>query len=186
MIITKKEFNKNRKEFLRKIKKGAIFIYPTDTIYGIGCSASNNKAVKKIRKIKQRAKIPLSVIAPSKKWIKKHCIITKEANKWINKLPGKYTIILKTKRKLPKDIAPGLDTIGIRIPKNWFSNVAKKLKIPIITTSVNISGKRYMISLNDLNKKIKNQVDFIIYEGKKKSKPSKIVDLTKKAKVIKR
>src|SRR3989338_4503688 len=168
MIIAKKEFNKKNKEFLNKIKKGAVFIYPTDTIYGIGCNALNSKAVKKI------------------KWIKNNCAITKEAEKWLKKLPGKYTLILKTKSKLPKEIAPGANTIGVRIPKNWFSSTAKKLNIPIITTSVNISGKKFMTSLSDLAKKIKESVDFIIYEGKKKARPSRIVDLTGKARMIKR
>jgi|SRR3989338_9626160 len=186
MIIAKKDFKKKNKEFLKKIKKGAVFIYPTDTIYGIGCNALNSKAVKRVREIKNRAKTPFSVIAPSKKWIKNNCIITRQAEKWLKKLPGKYTLILKTKSKLPKEIAPGTNTIGVRIPKNWFSSTAKKLNIPIITTSVNISGKKFMTSLSDLGKKIKESVDFIIYEGKKKARPSRIVDLTGKARMIKR
>ena len=76
--------------------------------------------------------------------------------------------------------------MGIRIPKHWFSNIAKKLNIPIITTSVNVSGNKFMTSLDDLDKNIKNKVDFIIYEGKKKARPSKIVNLTEKARIIKR
>ena len=186
MLVTKKKFNNNKEEFVGKIRNGAVFIYPTDTIYGIGCNALSSKSVKKIRRIKQRAKTPFSVIAPSKRWIKEYCAITKEAKKWINKLPGKYTLILKTKRKLPKEIAPGLSTIGVRIPKHWFSGIAKKLNLPIITTSANISGRRFMTSLNDLDNKIKENVDFIIYEGKKKAKPSRIIDLTEKIKIIKR
>ena len=55
-------------EIINKLKK-EVFIYPTDTIYGIGCDATNSELVKQIRKIKQRDKKPLSVIAPSKKWI---------------------------------------------------------------------------------------------------------------------
>lgn len=186
MIITKNKFDKNKKEFLKKIQKGAVFIYPTDTIYGIGCNALNSKAVKRIRRIKKRTKTPFSVIAPSKKWIKNNCIITKQAEKWIKKLPGKYTLILKTKNRLPKEISPNLNTIGIRIPKHWFSSIAKRLNIPIITTSVNVSGNKFMTSLKDLDKKIKNEADFIIYEGKKKAKPSKTVNLTEKTRIIKR
>ncbi len=186
MVITKKEFNRKKKEFLKKIKKGEIFIYPTDTIYGIGCNALNSRAVRKIRKIKQRKKTPFSVIAPSKGWIRKNCTVSKEAEKWVNKLPGKYTLILKKKKKLPDEIAPNLKTIGIRIPKHWFSKEIKRLNIPIITTSVNVSGKRFMTSLKDLNKNIKNKVNFIIYEGKKTAKPSKIINLIRKTESIKR
>lgn len=67
---------------------------------------------------------------------------------------------------------------GIRILDNWFTNAITELNLPIISTSVNITSKKHMASLNDLNKTIAKQVDFIIYEGKKTSRPSKIVNLT--------
>jgi len=166
------------------IKKGNVFIYPTDTIYGIGCDATNSKAVSRIRRIKKRDNKPFSVVAPSKKWIKDNCYISKDAEKWIRKLPGKYTLILRLKNR--KCVVPSVakNTLGVRIPKHWISKASKK---PIVTTSVNIAGEPIMTSLKSLNTKIKNSVDFIIYEGVKKGKPSKIVNLTgKKAVIVKR
>ena len=96
-VIDRNELKIYKQDFYKRIKSGKIFIYPTDTIYGLGCDATNAEAVKKIREIKERTKSPFSVIAPSKKWIKENCEITKKRALW--KLPGKYTIIFKLKNK---------------------------------------------------------------------------------------
>ena len=72
-------------QIVKRINAGEVFIYPTDTIYGIGCDATNEGSVKSIRIVKQRFDKPFSVIAPSKQWILKNF----EANKsFIDKLPG--------------------------------------------------------------------------------------------------
>ncbi len=186
-MVTVDEFNLNREKFLDKIKQGAVFVHPTDTIYGLGCNALDRKAVKKIRTIKQRDDAPFSVIVPSKKWVYDNCEVKAEAVKWIEKLPGPYTLILKLtdKKAIPKDVNCGLGTIGIRIPKHWFSSVASDLNIPIISTSANIAGEQPMTSIDDLDERIR--VDFILYEGEKKGKPSTLIDLTeKKEKIIER
>ncbi|MAG16352.1 threonylcarbamoyl-AMP synthase [Candidatus Woesearchaeota archaeon] len=188
-IVTKKEFLDNKSSYIKKIKVGAVFIYPTDTIYGLGCNATNSKAVKRIRKIKQRDTAPFSVAVPSKKWIKDNCIVSKEAEKWLKKLPGPYTLLLKLKSKkaVATAVNPKTDILGVRIPNNWFSKIVKEANIPIVSTSANITKKQHMTSLKDLNKTVAKQVDFIIYEGKKQGKPSEIVMLyEKKVKVIQR
>ena len=175
MIISKKEFLKNKEEYILKIKLGAVFIYPTDTIYGIGCIATNKKSVQKIRKIKQRNRKQFSVIAPSKKWIRKNCKMSKQAELYLKKLPGRYTLILKLNKKQVSP-NPKIGTLGIRMPKHWVTKVIKKLKQPIITTSVNSANRKYMTSLKNLEKKIKSNVDFIVYEGYVNKKPSKIIN----------
>ena len=174
MLITIKEISKN--PFILKDK---IFIYPTDTIYGIGCDAKNEELVNKIRKIKQRHETPFSVIAPDKEWIKENCEISQNAKFYLNKLPGPYTLILKLKNK--QAIANNVSfssTIGVRIPAHPITKIISKLKIPIITTSVNLSGDKFMTSLDDLNQEIKSQIDAIIYEGPIKCKPSTVIDLS--------
>jgi len=188
-VYIKEEVLLRKEDTIRKIKSGAIIIHPTDTIYGIGCNALDSKAVNKIRKMKNRETMPFSVIAPSKQWVYNNCIITKDAEKWINKLPGRYTLILKLKNKkaVAKTVNNAWDTLGVRIPKHWFATFVEKAGVPFVTTSANIAGEDFMISIDDLNPKIKSKVDFIVYEGVKKGRPSKIINLTKeKPEIIKR
>ena len=88
-----------RKWIIHSIKNGSIVIYPTDTIYGIGCDVSNKSAVSEIQKAKKRA-IPFSIIAPSVTWIEKHLIVPNGTKSLIKKsLPGAFTFILKVKNK---------------------------------------------------------------------------------------
>ena len=169
------------------ILDGKIFIYPTDTIYGIGCDATNKEAVEKIRSIKQRKENPFSVIAPSKEWIDENFVIYKNVKEWIKRLPGPYTLVLKLKNQcVAENVAPGLNTLGIRIPDHWFSNFVNEIDIPIVTTSANKSGNDPMVSLDDLDSEIKSMIDFIVYEGEKIGVTSKIIDLTDEEKVIER
>tara|TARA_Y100000310_G_C20701621_1_gene830490 strand:- start:1756 stop:2328 length:573 start_codon:yes stop_codon:yes gene_type:complete len=180
MQIIKKENVVDKQSLLfSNLKSGKLFIYPTDTIYGIGCDATNAKAVKNLRKVKARPTSPFSIIAPSKDWIKKNCILKKSSANYINKLPGPFTLILKLKpsSKLAKNVNPNLDSVGIRIPNHWIANLTRAYGKPIVTTSVNKAGNKHMTSLSTLNPNIKKQVSFIINEGEKKGKPSTIIDL---------
>lgn len=187
-VLSKEEFEDEKDVIITSLKESSpIFIYPTDTIYGIGCNALNKEAVEKVREAKQRNTNPFSVIAPSRKWINENCILNENGREWIKKLPGPYTLILRTKKKcVAENVAPGVNSLGIRIPDHWFSNFVAEIKIPIVTTSANKSNEDFMTSLGDLDPEIKNKVNFIIYEGEKKGSPSKIVDLTDKEKVIER
>ncbi len=187
-VVTKEEFESSKNDFHEQIINGAIFIYPTDTIYGIGCNAENSKAVAKIRRLKNRKDTPFSVIAPSKEWIAECCTINGEAQGWIDRLPGPLTIILKKKKEgcVANEVSPGLKTLGVRMPKNWFLSHVQEMEIPIITTSANKHGEPYMTSLDNLDSEITKGVDFLIYEGEKRGKPSKLVDLSDSFKITKR
>ena len=182
-VISKSEFESYKENFLREIAQGAIYIHPTDTIYGIGCDATNPDAVKSIRMAKQRYSKPFSIIAPSKEWIEECCVVDKKAEAWLKKLPGPYTFILKLKKGHEKCLAnqtnPGMDTIGVRIPDHWFASVASKLGVPLVTTSANIVGKEFMTSLDNLDSDVAKHMNLIFYEGEKKARPSTLVDLTK-------
>lgn len=179
-VLTKEEFMLRKKELLRLINEGALFIHPTDTIYGIGCDATDSRAVNAVREVKDRWHNPLSVIAPSKQWIRENCELTKHGEVWMEKLPGPYTLILrlKNKRAVAEEVNLGSGTLGVRIPEHWFSGVAGEAGVPIVTTSANIHGQHFMTSLEDLSPKIQAKMSFAVYEGVKTGRPSKLIDLT--------
>ncbi len=181
-VLNKDEFYLEYDKLIQRIKEGAVFIHPTDTIYGIGCNATNEAAVQKVRAIKGRNNRPFSVMIPNKKWITDNCVVNEDAVKYIEELPGALTLILKLKNK--KAVAPsvvlGEGSVGVRIPKHWVRSIASGADCPIVTTSANKTGEVVMSSLDDLSPEIKAQVEFIIFEGEKRGMPSKLVDLSKK------
>ena len=176
-ILTKPELHSRYEEIVKRIKGGALFIHPTDTIYGIGCNALNKRSVNKIRELKERPDSPLSIWVPSINWIKENCELTKKLERWISQLPGPYTLItsLKNKLAIADNVAPNVNTIGIRYPDHWFNQIVRSCGVPIVTTSANITSEPFMTSLEDLNPEIEKNVDLIIYEGKKEARPSKII-----------
>lgn len=177
-IVNKDEFKLQMKKFAEQILRGAIFIHPTDTIYGLGCDATNKEAVRKLRDLKDKKTSPLSVIVPSKEWILENCEAKKED---LKDLPGPYTLIftVKDKKCVSSNVSFQKNNLGVRIPNHWFSEVVKILDIPIITTAANISGGRYMKSVDDMHPDLKKGVDFIIDDGIIKGHHSTIVHLEK-------
>lgn len=177
--ITKEELQYEAHLFAKSLDDGAVFIHPTDTIYGLGCDATSDEAVKKLRDVKQMPTKPISVIAPSVEWIMNNCIVSNEAKEWVEKLPGPYTLILKLKNKecVSKFVMHELNSIGVRIPDHWFSAFVQTYGKPICTTSANVTGKIFMTDIENLDPDIKNGVSFCIFEGEKKGRASKIVHL---------
>ncbi|MBU0530382.1 MAG: L-threonylcarbamoyladenylate synthase [Candidatus Aenigmatarchaeota archaeon] len=162
---------------INHMKDGSIFVYPTDTIYGIGCNALKPKSVKRIREIK-KTDHPFSVIAPSFDWIKKYMKIRDE--EYIYKLPGPYTLILEKKEPGFLKDACQTKTLGIRVPSHPILSMVKQAGIPFITTSANISGNSCITSVDQLPQEIVKKVDFVVDGGILDNKPSKVIDLTKK------
>ena len=186
-ILNFEELNLEKPSIIDAIIMGAVFIHPTDTIYGIGCNAELSSAVKKVRQFKARATNPFSVIAPSLEWIHRNCIVTKDGEEWLSRLPGPYTLIFKLKKDcVAKEVTPRLNTLGIRLPNHWIRKIAAEADVPVVTTSVNRANEDYMTSLEDLDPAIKGGIDFVLYEGKKEGMPSKIIDLTEAVRVIER
>jgi tRNA threonylcarbamoyl adenosine modification protein (Sua5/YciO/YrdC/YwlC family) len=174
-IINLKDIKK--RNIVKRIKQGEIFIYPTDTIYGIGCNALKPASVEIIKKIKKRSEKPFSIIAPSKDWIYKNLKVNNKS--YIKKLPGPFTFILELKKRATaRNVNPGYKTLGVRIPNHPFSNIIKSANVPFITTSVNISGKTSIRSIKQIPRSIKKHVDIIIDDGYLPNYPSTIIDLT--------
>lgn len=166
------------KEIIKAVKKGKIIIYPTDTIYGIGCDALNTESVLKIRSIKKRElEKPFSIIAQSKQWVYKNFDVNKA---YVRKLPGPFTFILRTKKEkiVSNHVTANMNLLAVRIPDHPFIKVIQKAKTPFISTSVNISGEQPVTEISKIPKKIMKQVDIIIDAGRLSDKPSMIIDLT--------
>ena len=111
-VIDFDEIKHEKEAIADLIITGSVFIHPTDTIYGIGCDAQNSGSVKKVRKLKGRAANPFSVIAPSLDWVNENCIVTRQGEEWLDKLPGPYTLIFKLKNNcVAKEVNPNLKTL---------------------------------------------------------------------------
>ena len=161
------------------ILNGKIIIYSTDTLYGFGVDATNHEAITKLNHIKERIK-PYSVIVNSIKMLKKYAIINNKIEKMLNNmLPGPFTAILKKENNnLSPLVSLDLSTIGIRIPDNNFIlNVVSNIKRPIITTSINVHGRK---PINKLPIIIKKYSNFNIFTDMKnrESKGSTIINFT--------
>ena len=128
------------------------------------------------------------MIAPSIEWIRENCKVDSSSEEWLKKLPGQYTLIFRLKNNncISNEVNCGIETLGVRIPNHWISGMVAKANAPFVTTSVNKSGQEYMTCLEDLDDSVKSGIDFILYEGKKEGKPSKIVDLTGETRVLER
>ncbi len=179
-IYTRDEYNLRKAEIIRDIIRGAVFIYPTDTIYGIGCNALDRDAVQRIRDIKNNQDRPFSVMVPSKGWIFQNCDITEKEHEYLDRLPGHYTIILnlKNKKSVARNVFMEDDTLGLRMPDHWCLEMTRLAKVPIITTSANITGDDFMTSLENLSSEVKNKIDFMIDAGEVAGRPSTLINLT--------
>ncbi len=189
-IITKSELLNNINKY-KLLLFNSVFITPTDTVYGLSCNATNDDLIKKVLSLKQiSSPRPFSIIVPNKEWIFDNCVITPKIKQCIDKkLPGPYTFILKLKKSPEVSdliINHKDNSIGIRLPDHWISDVIAELGVPFITTTANITGQNLMTSLDDLESSIKNNVDLIINVGEKKGHPSTLIYLVDKKRIVER
>jgi tRNA threonylcarbamoyl adenosine modification protein (Sua5/YciO/YrdC/YwlC family) len=188
-VITKQDYTDQKPLILSQIKAGAIVIHPTDTIYGIGCNALINNSVKRIRDLKDRPEQPFSLIAPSINWIRANCVVTDEAEEWLKKLPGPYTLVLPLKDEgfFSSEISYGKKTLGIRYPNHWIKDLVEDLGYPLVTTSVNKKGHQFMTCVENLDPDIEKGVDIVIHDGELVGSPSQIIRFDKdETEIIKR
>ncbi len=163
------------------LKNGGLVVYPTDTIYGLGCDIFNKPAITKIYQLKKREKQkPLSILCFDLKQASQYALIPDYSFRIMKQnLPGPFTFILKAKSITPENFLAQNKTVGIRIPDNKIClELAKQLNNPIITTSLNISGEQVMTSPGQLSLEMKNKIDLIIDAGFLPQEASTVVDLT--------
>lgn len=158
---------------LNKIKKildnDGVIIFPTDTVYGIACNCFSEKAIKKVFDIKKRPENkPINVLSNNLDKIKLVSKNISEKEKFLidKYMPGALTIILDKNEKVSDILTAGLDTIGVRIPKNNISlRILENVSYPLATTSANISGDSAGIKITDFLKEFDGVVDAIIDGG---------------------
>ncbi|MGV6845364.1 MAG: L-threonylcarbamoyladenylate synthase [Lutibacter sp.] len=161
MILFAAEIEKS----LSVLKSGKILIYPTDTVWGIGCDATSEKAVAKIFKIKQRQESKsLIILVSSVKMLKNYIkSIPSEVLDLLKNIKKPTSIIYSNPVGLAKNVIADDNTIAIRIPKNEFCvQLIEQFGKPIVSTSANISEEPAPKSYSEISTSILDTVDYIV------------------------
>ncbi|GAB2535344.1 L-threonylcarbamoyladenylate synthase [Spirosoma aerophilum] len=169
---------------VKALRDGAVIIYPTDTIYGMGCDIHNTRAVERIARIKgiKPAKNDFSFICYDLSHIADYARVSNQAFKLMKSvLPGPFTFILQATGNVPKILNSNKKTVGIRIPDNDIPRqLVHLLGNPIITTSIRDEDEiiEYSTDPELIFEKFQNQVDIVIDGGYGGNVASTIVDAT--------
>ena len=169
------------RKVVEMVEKGGVIVYPTDTVYGLGCDLFNPESIRKIHRLKKmEKKKPLSFICSDLKDISRYAYVSNAAYKFMKRLlPGPYTFILKATKLVPKVALTKQNTVGIRIPDNTIClSLVKELGHPIISTSVSKSDEELYNDPADIDQRFGKQVDLVIDGGVIVAEHSSIVDLT--------
>ena len=182
------DFSEEINNALRVLKRGGIILYPTDTVWGIGCDATNADAIDRIFSLKKRSEEKALI-----------CLVSdfKMLNQYVEEVPEvaydilKYaaqptTIIYDKPIRIAENLIGKDDTLGIRVTKDDFcQQLIKKLKRPLVSTSANISGAGNPQSFSEISSEIKDGVDYTVnlQQSRKNTKPSAIIRLSNDGKV---
>lgn len=162
------------------LRDGGIIIYPTDTVYGLGCDLYNKKGIEKIYEMKRRnKKQPFSFVCADLKDISRYARVSDYAYKTMKRLlPGPYTFILEASRLVPKILLPKRQTTGIRVPDNRIClALVRELGQPIISTSVKTESGDILGDPFSIKEKFENAVDLVIDGGMLTPQQSSVVSL---------
>ncbi len=168
------------------LRNGGVIIYPTDTIYGIGCDMMNQKAVARVAAIKgiKPEKANFSIICYDLSHISEYARIDTPDYKLMKKsLPGPFTFILNATGSVPKIFKNKKKTIGIRVPDNKIARgLVQEYGNPIIATSVHDDDEilEYSTDPELIHEKFGKQVDVVINGGYGGNEASTVVDLTER------
>ena len=163
------------------LRDGGIIVYPTDTVYAIGCDALNNQAIERICSLKamKSAKTNLSIICSDISEVSQYAKFDNLQFRLMkNNLPGPFTFILPAMSKLPKAFK-GRRTVGIRIPENKIATaIEQELGHPILTTSVPAQDDDYRCEPELIAESLGNFVDIVVDSGRGGLVPSTVIDCT--------
>lgn len=183
----KLKLNHNNEEKLRRaadiLEAGGLVVYPTDTLYGLGCDALNEEAIKKVFQVKQRPlSEPLPIAVCSLEMMEEYTVLDKRSREVAARfLPGALTIVLQ-KKNLPAILTGGAGSVAVRMPDNKFAiRLVELLGRPVTTTSANIHNRKPPVSSGE----VELNVDCILDAGTLGERiPSTILDLTGEPRIL--
>jgi len=161
--------------------KGVI-VYPTDTVYGLG-SLFYEETVEGIYRLKERERDkPFSVVVSSQEMVGHYANVKERLR------PGPYTYIVEKTENTPDYVTSGLNTVGIRVlDSGLIHRVVEECNQALVTTSANKSGETSPKKVSEVPKEILEGVDLVVDSGVcEKGAPSKIIDLTRRGKILRR
>jgi len=155
-------------EAIRVVKIGGLIVYPTDTVYGLGCNPFNTRAVKRLIDAKGQRKKPLPILASDIEHVKIVAEVTEAAERLARKFwPGPLTMVLKKKSQLPKMVTFGRDTVGVRVPNHPVAlELLRRCDGLLIGTSANITGKKSTVTAENAANQLGDKVDLILDGGR--------------------
>lgn len=172
------------KYIVRLLNEGKVILYPTDTVWGLGCDALNEKAVKRLFQIKQRME-DKSVITLIDSVERLDAFTDNVENTVLDLLSQSHvpqTVIFPSVKNLPNGVINQNRSGAFRLPKHEFClNLLKEFQKPLVSTSANVSGDKTPLYFNEISQEIKEAVDYIVphsYEGNMTHKPSQIIFLS--------
>ncbi len=163
------------------LKAGGVIIYPTDTVYGIGCDIYSRAALERVFRIKNDGVTKLfSFVCANLKDISKYAKVTDSAYRSMKHLlPGPYTFVLPAAKEVPKTLWTKRKTVGIRVPKNKIAiMLAEELGNPIVSTSVTTRVGEILTDPEEIRSIFDLSVDLMLADGVLSNKVSSIVDLS--------
>tara|TARA_B100000965_G_C19495096_1_gene714853 strand:- start:120 stop:677 length:558 start_codon:yes stop_codon:yes gene_type:complete len=163
------------------LKNGGVILYPTDTIWGIGCDATNNKAVKKVYELKKRSKSKalIILIAEYANLYKLLDQVSPNAFKYIHSTEP-TTVVFDNIKNISEHAIAKDGSAAVRLPNDDFcKKIINELGNPIISTSANISGDKNPRSFSEISLKLKENVDYVVNLRKNEimEKPSSIIKI---------
>ncbi len=153
------------KKALEVLKNGGIILYPTDTIWGIGCDATNEKSVSRIYQIKKREDSKSMLVLLENPALLERYVIEVPEIAWdlAEVATTPLTVIYPGAKNLAKNLLAEDGSIGIRFTKETFTmQLLQRFRRPLVSTSANISGEKSPASFDEISEEIKNQVDYIV------------------------
>lgn len=165
-----------------RLRQGGVIIYPTDTIYAIGCDIMNPKAVRRVASLKglKAEKADFSIICGSQSEIAEYAKVSNVLFKEMKRLlPGPYTFILPATSKLPNVLMNKRKTVGVRIPDNFIPrSIVEVLGNPLLTTSIETENEITETDPELIYETYRDKVDMVIDGGYGKNTASTVLDCT--------